>query len=85
MLIQTTESRRRALRATIDGIGPEIAEILQSKGIDPRNFAAKIRSNRAERSTLGAQLRRPTRRTTLDIPDAPVAVKAARPPGAATP
>ena len=77
MLIQTTESRRRALRATIDGIGPEIAEILQSKGIDPRNFAAKIRSNRAERSTLGAQLRRPTRRTTLDIPDAPGAVKAA--------
>lgn len=76
MFIQTTESRRRALRATVDGIGPEIAEILQSKGLDPRNFAAKIRANRAERVTLGAQLRRPAKRVTLDIPDAPGAVKA---------
>ena len=26
--IQTSETRRRALRATVDGLGPEIAEIL---------------------------------------------------------
>lgn len=75
--IVTTESRRRALRATVDGLSPEVAEILQSKGYDPRNFAARIKQNRTERrSTLGAQLRTPARRVALDLPSAPGAVKA---------
>lgn len=74
--IHTSESHRRALRATLDGIGPEVAEILQSKGIDPRNFAAQIRQNRAERRSFGAQLRAPSRRVAMDIPAAPGAVKA---------
>ena len=74
--IITTESHRRALRATIDGIGPEVAEMLQSKGIDPRSFAAQIKHNRAAKRSLGAQLRQPTRRVANDIPPPPNAVKA---------
>lgn len=74
--IVTPESHRRALRATVDGIGPEVAEILQSKGLDPRNFAAQLRLNRAERRSFGAQLRAPSRRVSTHIPDAPGLVKA---------
>ncbi len=74
--IKTTESHQRALRATVDGIGPEVAEILQSKGIDPRTWAAQIRAQRAERTSFGAQLRAPRRHVSLEIPAAPGAVKA---------
>lgn len=52
--IVTSESRRRALRATVDGIGPETAEILQSLGIDPRTWAAEIRARRLSRAAIGA-------------------------------
>ena len=52
--IKTTESHQRALRATVDGIGPEVAEILQSKGVDPRTWAAEIRARRTGRAPPGA-------------------------------
>lgn len=74
--IVTSETRRRALRSTIDGLGPEVAEILASKGLDPRDYAAQLRLSRAERRSFGAQLRAPSRRVSLDIPAAPGAVKA---------
>lgn len=74
--IITSKSSVRALRATVGGISPEVAEILMSKGIDPRDRAESIRLSRAQRRSLGAQLRNPTRRVSLDIPTAPGAVKA---------
>lgn len=74
--IVTTDSHRRALRATVGGIGPEVAEILASKGLDPRDYAESLRLNRAERRSLGAQLRSPRRHAQREIPEAPGAVKA---------
>ncbi len=62
--IVTTESHRRALRATVDGLGPETAERLQQMGVDPREHAERIRSRR---HALGA-LRAPHRHTELSIP-----------------
>ena len=52
--IRTSESRLRALRSTVDGIGPEVAEYLQQMGVDPRDHAASIRAARFGRSALGA-------------------------------
>lgn len=52
--IRTSESRVRALRSTVDGIGPEVAEHLQQMGVDPRDHAASIRAARFQRSALGA-------------------------------
>lgn len=72
----TSESRIRALRATIKGLGPEVAEILQSKGIDPRDHAERIRLGRVQRHSLGAQLRHPGRPVATHIPPPPNAVRA---------
>lgn len=81
--IITPESHRRALRSTVGadkagryGIGPEVAERFQSKGIDPKTRAEEIRENRRQRRTLGAQLRHPARRQSVEIPPPPNAVKA---------
>lgn len=81
--IITPESHRRALRSTVGadkagrfGIGPEAAERLQGKGIDPKARAEEIRENRRQRRTLGAQLRHPARRQSVEIPPPPNAVKA---------
>lgn len=52
--IQTSETRRKALRETIDGIGRGPAEILQTLGLDPRDWAAEIRRRRAERVAMGS-------------------------------
>lgn len=68
--IVTSESRRRALRATVDGIGPETAERLQQMGVDPRDFAASIRTERARRHALGA-LRAPHRHVERELPRPP--------------
>jgi hypothetical protein len=72
----TSESRVRARRATVNGIGPEFAEVLASKGIDARDRAEQIRLNRAQKRSLAAQLRNPSRSERVTIPLAPGAVKA---------
>lgn len=72
----TSESRIRALRATVKGIGPEVVEMLASKGIDPRDHAERIRLARAQRHSLGAQLRHPGRPVSTHIPPPPNAVRA---------
>ena len=69
--IQTRETRLRARRATIDGIGPEAAEILASLGVDARQRAAEIR---ASRSAVGAASRPPRRDIFLSVPPPPGAV-----------
>lgn len=71
--IQTSETRRKALRETIDGIGRGPAEILQTLGLDPRDWAAEIRRRRAERSAIGA-CRPPRRAQAHALPPAPGAV-----------
>lgn len=71
--IQTRETRLRARRATIDGIGPEAAEILASLGVDARQRAAEIR---ASRSAVGAASRPVHREHLLAVPPPPKGVVA---------
>lgn len=52
--ISTSETRRRALRATVHGIGPQVAEHLQQMGVDPYDHGERIRAERLARSALGA-------------------------------
>lgn len=68
--IVTPESHRRALRATVDGLGPETAERLQQMGVDPREQAERVRQARARRSALGG-LRAPHRHVERAIPPPP--------------
>lgn len=79
--IQTRESRLRARRATIDGIGPEAAEILASLGVDARQRAAEIR---ASRSAVGAANRPARRDHFLTVPPPPGAVALALDPSDVT-
>lgn len=71
--IKTSETRQKALRETVDGIGRGPAEILQTLGLDPRDWAAEIRRRRAERSALAA-CRPPQRAPTLGLAPPPGAV-----------
>lgn len=74
--VQTTESRRRALRATVDGINPEAAEILQSMGVDPRAHAAMIRASRERRHALGATRAPRHHGVAMPLPPPPAGVAA---------
>lgn len=83
--IQTQESRQRALRARVDGLSPEVAEIIQSMGIDPKDYAASVRAAQSRRTALGGT-RAPRRHTapTALPPPANGAVKASLDPSDVT-
>lgn len=83
--IQTSESRQRALRARVDGLSPEVAEILQSMGIDPRAHAAAVRASASRRHAYG-QTRPPRRHAQADVlpPPGNGAVKASLDPSDVT-